>query len=75
MPPKREGVCDHCGGELYQREDDRPESIRVRLEAYQQSTAPLTDYYRKLDLLIPISATGSPEEIFQRSLAALKAKV
>lgn len=74
MPPKKEGVCDHCGGELYQREDDRPESIRVRLDAYQKSTSPLTDYYRKLGLLIPISATGTPEEIFQRTLAALKAK-
>lgn len=74
MAPKKEGVCDHCGGELYQREDDRPESIRVRLDAYQKSTSPLTDYYRKLGLLIPISATGSPEEIFQRSLTALKAK-
>lgn len=74
MPPKKEGVCDHCGGELYQREDDRPESIRVRLDAYQKSTSPLTDYYRKLGLLIPISATGTPEEIFQRTLTALKAK-
>jgi adenylate kinase len=74
MPPKKEGICDHCGGELYQREDDRPESIRVRLDAYQKSTSPLTDYYRKLGLLIPISATGTPEEISQRSLTALKAK-
>ncbi len=74
MPSKKEGVCDHCGGELYQREDDRPESIRVRLDAYQKSTSPLTDYYRKLGLLIPISATGTPEEIFQRTLVALKAK-
>jgi adenylate kinase len=74
MPSKQEGVCDHCGGQLYQREDDRPESIRVRLDAYVRSTSPLTDYYRKLGLLIPISATGSPEEIFQRTLTALNAK-
>jgi adenylate kinase len=73
LPPKQEGVCDHCGGQLYQREDDRPESIRVRLEAYARSTSPLTDYYRKLGRLVPISATGSPEEIFGRTLAALKA--
>ncbi|OQB91103.1 MAG: Adenylate kinase [Verrucomicrobia bacterium ADurb.Bin118] len=75
LPPKREGVCDHCGGQLYQREDDRPESIQVRLDAYAKSTLPLTEYYRKLDLLIPISATGSPEEIFQRTLEALQARV
>lgn len=74
MPPKTDGVCDHCGGQLYQREDDRPESIRVRLDAYANSTSPLTDYYRKLNLLIPISATGSPEEIFERTLTALTAR-
>jgi len=71
-PPERDGVCDHCGGKLYQREDDRPESIRVRLETYARSTAPLTDFYRKLGLLISVSAQGSPEEISQRTLAALK---
>jgi len=73
-PPEREGVCDHCGGKLYQREDDRPESIRVRLETYARSTAPLTDFYRQRGLLIPVSAMGSPEEISQRTLAALNAR-
>jgi len=73
-PPKRDGVCDHCGGRLYQREDDRPESIRVRLDAYARSTAPLTDFYRRLGLLMPISAQGTPEEVFQRSLAALQGR-
>jgi adenylate kinase len=72
MPPKVPGVCDHCGGKLYQREDDRPESIRVRMEAYEQNTAPLTDFYRRRKLLVPISAEGSPEEIFQRTLDALE---
>ncbi len=72
-PPKTEGVCDHCGGQLYQREDDRPESIRVRMEAYEKSTSPLADFYRRRNLLLPISAEGSPEEIFERTLAGLKA--
>ena len=72
-PPKVEGVCDHCGGKLYQREDDQPESIRVRMEAYERSTAPLASFYRRKNLLVPISAEGSPEEIFARSLQALKA--
>jgi adenylate kinase len=71
-PPKVPGVCDHCGGKLYQREDDRPESIRVRMEAYERSTAPLADFYRQRKLLLPISAEGSPEEIFSRTLDALK---
>lgn len=70
-PSKVEGVCDHCGGKLYQREDDRPESIRVRMEAYERSTAPLAEFYRQRKLLLPISAEGSPEEIFNRTLDAL----
>lgn len=73
-PPKVAGVCDHCGGKLYQREDDRPESIRVRMQAYETSTAPLADFYRKRNLLVPILAEGAPEEIYQRSVAALKAR-
>lgn len=73
-PPKREGICDHCGAELYQREDDRPESIRVRMEAYERSTAPLAEFYRQRKLLLSISAEGSPEEIFKRSLDALSAR-
>lgn len=71
-PPKVEGICDHCGGNLYQREDDRPESIRVRMEAYEKSTAPLADFYRRRKLLVSISAEGAPEDIFARTLTALQ---
>lgn len=71
-PPKQEGACDKCGGELFQREDDRPESIRVRLQAYEESTAPLAQYYDAKGLLITISAEGSPAEIFARTEALLK---
>ena len=71
-PPKVEKVCDHCGGSLYQREDDRPESIQVRMEAYEKSTAPLAEFYHRRNLLVPVGAEGSPEEIFERSLRALK---
>jgi adenylate kinase len=73
-PPKVDGVCDHCGARLYQREDDRPESVRVRLQAYEQSTAPLTDFYRSKGLLVSISADGTPEEIYRRTLEALNGK-
>jgi adenylate kinase len=73
-PPKVSGVCDHCAGKLYQREDDRPESIRVRMEAYENSTAPLADFYRRRNLLVSVPAEGSPEEIFQRTLDSLRAK-
>jgi adenylate kinase len=70
-PPRTEGICDHCGGQLYQREDDRPESIRVRMAAYETSTAPLVEYYRTRKLLISIQAEGSPETIFEQTLDRL----
>ncbi|MFO1496873.1 MAG: nucleoside monophosphate kinase [Verrucomicrobiota bacterium] len=73
-PSKVDGVCDHCNGKLYQREDDRPEAIRVRMQAYEKSTAPLIDYYRRQGLLVSIAAEGTPEEIYQRSVAALNAR-
>jgi adenylate kinase len=71
-PPKVPGICDHCGATLHQREDDRPESVRVRMEAYQTSTAPLTDFYNARGLLRSVSAEGAPEEICARTLQALR---
>jgi adenylate kinase len=71
LPPKVAGICDHCGAELYQREDDRPESIRVRMEAYEKSTSPLADFYRKRNLLVSVDAHGRPEEIYERTMAIL----
>jgi adenylate kinase len=72
-PPKFEGICDRCGGRLLQREDDRPEAIAVRLEAYDRSTAPLIQFYKDLGLLLPILAKGSPEEIAARTIDRLNA--
>lgn len=74
-PAKVEGVCDHCGGHLLQREDDHPDSVKVRMAAYTSSTAPLTNYYRKLNLLVAVSGEGSPESIYQRSMQMLDKKV
>lgn len=73
-PAKTPGVCDHCGGKLVQREDDRPEAVRVRMEAYERSTAPLADYYARRGLLIRVSAEGTPEDIFERTCEALLPK-
>lgn len=67
-------VCPACGGKLEQREDDRPEAIRVRMAAYHKSTEPLIEYYRERDLLVTISAEGSPAEIMQRTEEALEAR-
>lgn len=72
QPSQTPGVCDRCRGSLFQREDDRPESVTVRMEAYERSTAPLIEFYRKLSLLLPIAATGSPDEICHRTMAALR---
>src|SRR5262245_30765640 len=57
-PPKREGVCDRCGGELYQRDDDSEATVRHRLDVYRRQTAPLLDYYRERGLLTPVKAEG-----------------
>ena len=70
-PPNRPGICDHCGADLFQREDDRPETIRVRMEAYEISTAPLIAFYRGRGLTISITAGNTPEETFERTLEAL----
>jgi adenylate kinase len=71
-PPRVADVCDQCGGKLFQREDDRPESVRVRLTAYEKSTRPLIKFYQERGLLVPIMAGGTPEETFQRSMIALE---
>jgi len=71
QPQRVDGICDNCGGRLFQREDDRPESIKVRMKAYTDSTAPLIEFYRRLGLLISVPAHGTPDEIFKRTIAAL----
>ena len=73
-PPKIAGKCDRCDGKLLQRDDDRPESIKVRLEAYDRSTAPLIELYGNLGLLVRVAATGTPDEICARTLTNLEAR-
>jgi len=62
-PPCREGVCDACGGALYQRDDDKPETVRARLKVYRQQTAPLIDYYRQAGLLVEVGGVGDIETV------------
>ena len=62
-PPKIEGICDNCGGELYQRTDETPETIKNRLQVYHEKTKPLIDYYRKKRLLAEINANYGYSEI------------
>jgi adenylate kinase len=71
QPPQADGICDYCGSALVQREDDQPESIRVRMQTYEQSGSPLLDFYQKRGLLISIDADGSPVETCQDTITAL----
>jgi adenylate kinase len=70
-PPKVAGICDRCGGELYQRDDDNEETIKKRLKVYFGETAPLIDYYRQSDKLLEIDGEGSAAGVNQRIAAAL----
>ncbi|KIZ13430.1 adenylate kinase [Streptomyces natalensis] len=71
--PKAEGVCDVCGGELYQRDDDSEDTVRKRLEVYHTQTEPIIDYYKAQDLVVTIPALGKVSEVTERAMAALKA--
>lgn len=69
--PKKEGVCDKCGGELFQRDDDKEETIKKRLEVYNAQTAPLMDYYGNKGILKSVAGTGSIDDIFNKVCVAL----
>jgi len=70
-PPKVEGKCDNCGGELYQRPDDTVETVKKRLEVYFTQTAPLIDYYTKADKLLEVDGEGSVNEVGRRIVTDL----
>ncbi|WP_434595094.1 adenylate kinase [Streptomyces sp. A5-4] len=70
-PPKKEGVCDVCGGELYQRGDDSEETVRRRLEVYHSETEPIIDHYKAQNLVVTISSMGKVDEVTRRAMDAL----
>ena len=71
-PPKQEGVCDKCGGKLYQRDDDKEETVRNRLTTYREKTYPLVAYYEKTGKLVTIPGTGDIDEIFAKVKVAIQ---
>lgn len=75
-PPKKEGVCDVCGGEVYQRADDKEEVIRTRLEAYETSTRPLKDYYKAKgsQVYVEVDGTGTSEQVYERLTKVMQVK-
>lgn len=74
-PPKVEGKCDVCGGELYQRADDNEETIKKRLDVYQSSTEPLIDYYKNKGILKVVQGTGDMDAIYRKILVQLNPAV
>jgi adenylate kinase len=70
--PSREGICDRCGGELFQRDDDKAETVAERLRVYARDTAPLVDYYGAQSKLVGIDATGPVEDVTVRAIDALR---
>jgi adenylate kinase len=70
--PSRDGICDRCGGELFQRDDDKAETIAERLRVYARDTAPLVDYYGAQGKLVGIDATGPVEDVTVRAIDALR---
>jgi len=71
-PPSKEAVCDICGGELFQRDDDMPETVRHRLEVYYEQTSPLVGYYAEVGILVGIDAMGPVDDVTDRAIAALR---
>ena len=72
LPPKKEGICDKCGGKLIQREDDKPEVIKKRIDVYHKLTQPIIDYYRKKGNFFEISGEGKLEETITKIKEVLK---
>jgi len=71
-PPKLSGKCDSCGGELYQRTDDTPSTVRERLATYFNQTVPLIDYYRETDRLREVDGEGEVDDVGNRIITALR---
>jgi len=72
--PKQSGICDKCGGALFQRDDDKEETIKKRLDVYQKQTAPLIDYYSKKKIMKTVMGVGSIDDIFKKAVAAIEGK-
>ena len=73
-PPKQEGICDNCGGELYQRPDENEEAVKVRLDTYNKQTRPLIDYYTMKGEITNINGDQSMEDVFKDIKASLEVK-
>lgn len=73
IPPKVEGICDHCGSEIVLREDDKPETVQKRLKVYHEQTQPLIDYYKNQGILKSVDGTQPMDEVFKAIVTILGA--
>ena len=73
IPPKKEGICDHCGNALVLRDDDKPETVKKRLDVYHEQTQPLIDYYAKQNILKTVDGTQPMEAVFDAIVSVLEA--
>jgi adenylate kinase len=74
-PPRTDWICDVCGGEVVQREDDTEDAIRHRLDLYEKETAPLIDRYRRLGKLVSVQGTGTPDDVTSRLISLIDSRV
>ena len=73
IPPKKEGICDRCGGELILRDDDKPETVKKRLDVYHEQTQPLIDYYTKKGIIKDVDGTKPMDDVFNAIVKILGA--
>ncbi len=73
IPPKKEGICDRCGGELILRDDDKPETVKKRLDVYHEQTQPLIDYYTKKGIIKDVDGTQQMDDVFNAIIKILGA--
>jgi len=75
MKPKKKDTCDRCGGTIVQRKDDEPETVRKRIQVYQEETSPLVEYYKKKKLIVNIDASKKPKEVFNEVVKIITTNV
>ena len=72
MKPKKKEICDKCGGQLVQRKDDEPETVKKRVQVYNQETAPLVEHYKKKKIIVDIDASKKPKEVFNEAVIVIE---
>ena len=75
MKPKKKDICDKCGSQLAMRKDDEPDTVRKRIQVYQQETSPLIDYYKKKKLLFDVDASPKPKDVFNSVVKVIEKEI